>query len=184
MIFMSQSGLLDAARPGDHGDWDKWYLEHLAIMSSVKGVDSAQRFKCIGGEQSPSLAMYTLASASVFDDPYYLSVRGMGEWLALIDRRWYRRNLFDGLVAAPQVRDDQRLLVADRAQPGADIAGIGCDWLAAVALDKSTPFRGIAVVDAQIAGRLDPAAGSFGLYRPVTRRFTPQPAPHPTRNAG
>ena len=45
--------------------------------------------------------MYSVASPNVFDDPYYQSVRGMGEWLTLIDRRYYRRNLFAGAERAP-----------------------------------------------------------------------------------
>ena len=165
MIFMSQSGITDPARAAD---WDRWYVEHLKIMLSVNGVNSTQRFKLVKGDQSPSLAMYSMVSAAVFDDPYYLSVRGMGEWTALIDRSFYRRNLFDGLERAPAVRDDQRLLVADRATPQGQIAGIAFDWLEAVAIDKSTPYRGIAVVAREIAERLPSAGAEFSVYQPAT----------------
>ncbi len=70
-------------------------------MLTVPGVSSAQRFVTDTPGYSPSLAIYTMAGPGVFDDPYYLSVRGMGEWLPLIDRRYYQRNLFAGLDRAP-----------------------------------------------------------------------------------
>lgn len=149
MIFMSQSGLTDPSR---EADWDVWYLDHLRLMAAVTGVDSAQRFKTRTGGYSPSLAMYTMESQAVFADPYYLSIRGLGEFLPLIDRRHYHRNLFAGLDLAPAVRMDQLLLVWDCARP-CELPGVAFTWLNAVAIDHSTPYRGIAVVDAR-----DPAA--------------------------
>ena len=87
MIFMSQSGLMEASQ---ETAWDRWYLGHLQVMLTVNGIDSAQRFKLIEGNNSPVLAIYTIASPEVFQDATYLSVRGMGEWLPLIDRRQSR----------------------------------------------------------------------------------------------
>ncbi len=148
MIFMSQSGLTDTTRAAD---WDAWYLEHLRIMATVPGISSAQRFKTDTPGSSPSLAIYSVASADVFKDPYYLGVRGMGEWQALVDRRYYKRNLFSGLDRAPQVADNQVMLVADRALAEGAIAGIDFTWLKCVGIDRSTPYRGLAVIDAGAA---------------------------------
>jgi hypothetical protein len=167
MIFTSQSGLIDPAR---EAAWDAWYLEHLRIMVTVPGIGSAQRFKTAAPGHSPSLAMYSIASPDVFVDPYYQRVRGMGEFLPLIDRRYYRRNLFAGLDAAPRVGDDSVLLVADRDRPS-EIAGIALIWLEAVGLDRSTPYRGIAIVERTAADGL--ARGDVAVYRPVTMRMTP-----------
>jgi len=166
VIFMSQSGLTDLSR---EGDWDAWYVEHLRIMLTVPGVSSTQRFKTDAPGHSPSLAMYSFASAAVFQDPYYLSVRGMGEWLPLIARQHYRRNLFEGLDAAPDVPPDRVLIVADRERPETGPRGVAFNWLKAVALDLSTPYRGIAVVDRAAAAALA-ADASVALYRPVTAR--------------
>lgn len=170
MIFMSQSGLSDAAR---EGDWDRWYLDHLGIMATVPGISSAQRFKTSSPGHSPSLAMYSVSSASVFQDPYYLSVRGMGEWLALIDKQYYRRNLFDGAQRAPEVPEDRVLLVADRGQPEDALAGIAWTWLECAGIDRSTPYRGIAVVEDAQARNLDQAF-RIGVYRPATICHKPQ----------
>ena len=166
MIFMSQSGLSDPSR--EH-EWDAWYIEHLRIMATVPGVASTQRFKTTSPGHSPSLAMYSMASAEVFRDPYYLSVRGMGEWLPLIQKHFYRRNLFDGLDIAPDVGKESVLLVTDRSQPGPMQFNIGLTWLKAVGIDMSTPYRGIAVVKDAAAAAL-PANCGFAVYRPVTLR--------------
>ena len=166
MIFMSQTGLTDLTR---EKEWDAWYVEHLRIMLTVPGIASAQRFKTDSPGHSPSLAMYTIASAEVFRDPYYLSVRGMGEWLPLVPKQDYHRNLFEGLDAAPEVAEDSVLIVADRDRPGAGPQGVTLTWLKAVGIDLSTPYRGIAIVRRAAADSLT-AAGSIGVYRPVTPR--------------
>jgi hypothetical protein len=168
MIFTSQSGLSD---PGREAEWDAWYAEHLRVMVTVPGITSAQRFKTTSRGYSPSLAMYTVVSAAVFADPYYQSVRGMGEWLPLIQTQHYRRNLFDGLDAAPDVPEDALLVVADREDPEA-WPGLTPTWLRAVGLDRSTACRGIAVVPRAAA---DTVAGpGIGVYRPVSPRIVPR----------
>ena len=167
MIFMSQSALV---APERESDWDRWYIEHLRIMATVPGISSAQRFKTDAPDYPRSLAMYSIASADVFSDPYYQSIRGMGEWAQLIDRRFYRRNLFEGLDRAPTVGESQVLLVTDREAPDDAAGEAPWTWLQCVAIDRSTPYRGIAVVDAAAAD----LAGSRGLaaYRPVTLAVT------------
>ncbi len=166
MIFMSQSGIL---APQREAEWDQWYLAHLELMLTVQDIDSAQRFKLIEGDNSPSLAIYTIASPEVFQDEYYLSIRGMGEWLALIDRRYYRRNLFAGLDVAPEVSEADVLLVADRDQSEPGLGGIEWTWLESVGLDCSPRYRGLACV------ALAEAALMSGIgvahYRPVTGRW-------------
>ncbi len=166
MIFMSQSGLTD---PNRSSDWDAWYLEHLRVMASVEGIESAQRFKTNAPNYSPSLAMYSMESAAVFQDPYYLSIRGMGEFQGLVDKRYYHRNLFSGLDLAPAVSPGQVLLVWDAASARAT-DGFEFTWLKAIAVDKSTPFRGIAVVEATTANALLGALG-IACYLPVTGVF-------------
>jgi len=162
---MSQSGLLD--RAGDD-DWDRWYVEHLRAMVTAPGISSGQRFKTETPGFPPSLAIYGVASPAVFDDPYYLSVRGLGEWQQLIDRQHYHRNLFDGLEHAPEVAEDERLLVADREEPEGAVQGIDLVWLECVGIDRSTPYRGLAVLAATHAPPLDAAVA---VYRPVTPRI-------------
>ena len=165
MIFNSQSGITDRAR---EADWSQWYFEHLRIMATVPGVFSAQRFVTTHPGHPPSLAMYGVASADVFKGEYYLSVRGMGEWLPLIDKRWYRRNLFDGLAAAPVVNDDQVLLVADRDAPDAALNMAPFVWLAVAGIDRSTPYRGLAVIH---KNELPALPADVAIYTPASKRY-------------
>jgi hypothetical protein len=166
MIFMSQSGLTDPSRAAE---WDAWYVEHLNVMVSVPRITTAQRFFTDAPGYSPSLAMYTVPGPEIFDDPYYRSVRGMGEWVELIDRRHYHRNLFSGLERAPAVASGQRLVVADRAEPDPALAAVPLTWLACAGIDRSTPVRGIAVVDAAAADAL--RGRDVAIYRPVTQQM-------------
>ena len=168
MIFMSQSGLTDASR---EREWDRWYVAHLQVMASVPGISSAQRFRTSTPGFPPSLALYSVESPEVFQDAYYLSVRGMGEWLALIDRKYYRRNLFDGLEHAPKVESDARLLVADRDRPDPALVGAGWIWLECVGIDRSTPYRGIAVVSDESAEKM--RIDAVAVYAPATTCYKP-----------
>jgi hypothetical protein len=170
MIFMSQIGITDPTR---ERELDGWYVEHLKIMLTVPGVSSAQRLKTTSAGYPPSLAMYTVSGAGVFHDPYYLSVRGMGEWMPLVDKAHYRRNLFDGLDEAPDVSENARLLVADREGPEPDLLAIPWAWLECVGIDRSTPFRGIAVVPLSVAEKAS-GASAVAVYTPVTARLRPK----------
>ena len=169
MIFTSESGLTDPSR---RAEWDAWYRGHLAAMASVPGVSSAQRFRVLADGPPPSLAMYTVASASVFDGAIYLRTRGMGPFLSVVDERVHRRNLFEGLDAAPDVPAGGILLVADRSQPGPMVNGVV--WLRAVALDRSVAYRGIGVFpDLEAAGAAGARLGGVAFYTPMTETFLP-----------
>src|SRR5260221_7527291 len=131
MIFTSESGLTDRSRVAE---WDAWYRGHLAAMVAVPGVTSAQRFRALDPGPPPSLAMYTVASPAIFESEIYLRTRGMGPFVPLVDRGLHRRNLFEGLDAAPEVPIGGILLVADRAVAAPMVEGIA--WLRAVAIDR------------------------------------------------
>lgn len=167
MIFTSESGLTDPSRMPE---WDAWYQGHLAAMAAVPGITSAQRFRGLDQGPPPSLAMYTVASPAVFDSEIYLRTRGMGPFLPLVDRGLHRRNLFEGLDAAPEVPIGGILLVADRAAE--DPAAEGIVWLRAVAIDRSTPYRGIAAFpDLASARHAAARLGGAAFYTAITERF-------------
>ena len=152
MIFMSQSGIID---PTQEPQWAQWYVEHLRIMRTVDGITSAERFQTTALNWPPSLAMYSIRSPEVFVDPYYQKIRGMGPWLSLIDKRFYQRNLFEGVaqasIMAPEVPAGSVLVVTDQAQPELDpqmpyLEGVTFTWLRTVGLDQTTHYRGISVI--------------------------------------
>jgi hypothetical protein len=168
MIFTSESGLTDPSRLAD---WDSWYRGHLAAMAAVPGVGSAQRFRALREGPPPSLAMYSVASPAVFDSEIYLRTRGMGPFLSVVDEGMHRRNLFEGLDAAPDVPAGGILLVADRG--AAEPASEGIVWLRVVALDRSVPYRGIAQFPDLAAARRAGArlGGAVSFYAPMTETF-------------
>jgi RimJ/RimL family protein N-acetyltransferase len=174
MIFFSESGLIEPSR---RPEWDEWYKGHLAAMASAPGVLSAQRFAALDPGVPPSLAMYTVTSPAVFTNETYLRVRGMGPWLGLVDETLHRRNLFDGAEAAPIIPDGGVLAVADRAAPE---TLDGVMWLRAAGLDRTTPYRGLAVFPDTASARRA-LGGKAALYRPVTARYagTPEPRRNP-----
>src|SRR5216684_8884653 len=100
MIFTSESGLTDPSRIAE---WDTWYRGHLAAMVAVPGISSAQRFRALDQGPPPSLAMYSVASPAVFESEIYLHTRGMGPFVSVVNEAVHRRNLFEGLDAAPEV---------------------------------------------------------------------------------
>lgn len=167
MIFTSESGLTDPSRIPE---WDAWYQGHLVAMAAVPGITSAQRFRALDQGPPPSLAMYTVASPAVFDSEIYQRTRGMGPFVPLVDRGLHRRNLFEGLDVAPVVPIGGILLVADRG--AADPAAEGIVWLRAVAIDRSTPFRGIAAFpDLASARHAAARLGAAAFYTAITERF-------------
>ena len=157
MIFMSQSGIND---PALSEQWSTWYVEHLRIMQTVDGIDSAVRFQTTTPGWPPSLALYSIRSAAVFNDPYYLTIRGMGPWAQRIEKRFYQRNLFEAATdtedarLAPVVPQHCALIVTDQTQPTLLIEDLSFLWLKSVGLDQTTPYRGIAVVPQQHAETL------------------------------
>jgi hypothetical protein len=169
MIFTSESGLTDPSRLGE---WDEWYLGHLAAMAAVPGITSAQRFRALDDGPPPSLAMYTVASPAVFDSEVYRRTRGMGPFVPVVDERMHRRNLFAGLDVAPELPPSGILLIADRSTPGPDWAGL--IWLRAAGLDHSTAYRGIAACsDLAAAREVGERIGGAAFYKPITKRFAP-----------
>jgi RimJ/RimL family protein N-acetyltransferase len=168
MIFTSESGLTDASRIAE---WDAWYPSHLAAMVAVPGIASAQRFRALDKGPPPSLAMYTVASPAVFDSEVYLKTRGMGPFVPVVDPALHRRNLFEGLDAAPAAPSGSILVVADRAAP--EPAADGIVWLRCVGIDRSTPYRGIAVFpDIARARAAADGLGGAACYAPLTERIT------------
>lgn len=156
--------------PGHEPALELWYLEHLRNMASVPGIFSAQRFKTSTPGFPRSVALYSVASEQAFDHPFYQRIRGLGAMAPYIDERSHHVDLFAGMDTAPQVRDDERVLLTDRTSPGSIIAGIPCAWLKCVGRDFSTPYRGIGIVAGNAVPPLDAAVA---VYHPVTIRFGP-----------
>lgn len=175
MIYMVECALGDVQT---EDDWNRWYadMKPPARLLSVPGFGSAQRFRGIGARRQHYLAVYTVASAQVLGSPAY---RGIGGGNFLTDRwkpliRMWQRNLFESDNEAPSVPAGAALLVVDAARPGLELPGCAIAWMRCVGLDRTTPFRGLAVVGRELAETLTATgAPAIGAFLPRTDRLVP-----------
>ena len=95
--------------------WHEWYAGYLQKLISVPGIYTAQRFKAIGCVPSRYLAMYSIESADVYTSEAYKNIGGGGSQSASFHHAYqlWTRNLFEGALRAPVVRDGQRVFVFD-----------------------------------------------------------------------
>lgn len=151
-------------------EWDAWYMQHVEVLLAVPGIRTAQRFECLTQWPSRFLTIYSVDSAQVMESKDYRQGGGRGstgKWQPLMTN--WLRNLFDGLATAPAVPEEARLLVTEN-QP-IEIADCGCEfsWLRNAGLDRTVPWRGIAVASAANAGRItEKTMGHVRVYRPLT----------------
>ncbi len=131
-------------------EWDEWanHMKPPRIMLTVPGIHSAQRFKGTNVDPPPYYALYTVDSLEVMQSDAYRNAGGgrfqTDRWMPVISM-WHR-DLFEGIDEAPEVPMDAGLLVLDREQPEGDVGGINFRWMKSVGLDRSTPYRALAVV--------------------------------------
>lgn len=165
MIYMVDHIFAD---PALEPEWHEWYGGYLKKLVSVPGIHSAQRFKMVGAVPSRYLAMYSIDSADVYESAGYKAIGGGGSQSKRfhpVYRLWIR-NLFDGAARAPEVKQDQRVLVWDRDTRDVEgPLGSRATWLESVGLHKTTKYRALVVLD---AGEATPAIPESRLYDPFT----------------
>lgn len=170
MLYMVECAFTEPAR---EAEWNAYYdAEKLANLLALPGFRASQRFRAITDTPSPYLAIHSVRDASVFDRTDYRIVGGgtFDGWEGSVTN--WRRNLFAGMEAAPEVATDKLLVLLDDptgadAVPGADIA-----WLEIAGLDRSVERRGFAIVDWDTGADLarDEPAG-LKVFKPITTRL-------------
>ncbi len=157
--------------PEIENEWNNWYAGYLRILLAVPGIQTAQRFTVSASKPSKFMAMYTIDSGDVFESAPYKASGGGGNASARFRPGYqsWTRNLFESAGTAPAVAQDRVLVVADRATPG----GAPFEWLPAVGLHKTTPFRGLAILTADEAAHFsDDAKGELIVYSPLTPQMS------------
>ena len=163
MIYMVDHVYTD---PNTEPEWHAWYSGYLQKLLSVPGIHSAQRFKAVGHTPSRYLAMYSIDSADVYTSQGYKNIGGGGSQSARFHPHYqmWTRNLFEGPVSAPVVRDGERVLVFDRQEKAENIDS-RATWLHTVGLHMTTRHRAFIVLGANAP--VPTVEGSF-LYEPYT----------------
>jgi hypothetical protein len=171
MIYMVDHIFTD---PAQEPAWHTWYDGYLKKLLSVPGIHSTQRFKAIGETPSRFLAMYSIDSADVYTSEGYKDIGGGGSQSASFHPCYqlWTRNLFDGAVGAPVVREGQRVIAFDR-DARSELGALESRvlWLNAVGLHMTTKHRGVVVLDAGEAAPAPAIPGSH-LYAPFTAAQT------------
>lgn len=139
-------------------------------LLSVPGFRSAQRFRGTGARHQHYLALYDVESPEVMSSPAYLGIGGgnflTDVWKPLI--QMWQRNLFERDTLAPRVPQDGALVLVDAATPDMVLPGCAIEWMLCVGLDRTTPFRGLAVVTRAAADAVVSAASAIGVFRART----------------
>ncbi len=169
MIYMVEHTF---SLPELEDEWNAWYCGNLRVLLSVPGIDSAQRFRVPEASPPRYMAMYTVAGPEVFESDAYRSAGGGGA-NSIRFRPAYQvwvRNMFADIDAAPAVGSGQCLVTVDAPQLPCDLPGIPLQWGRAIALHKTTPLRGLAVVDHATAQPLRSRSG-VTVYEPHGARL-------------
>lgn len=159
--------------PVSDAEWSQWSSEMkpVPVLMAVQGFTAAQRFKGINDPLAPSIAVYSVTSADVLtSDDYFKNAKGgnLGSprWKPRL--KYWLRNLYSGMDRQPAVPMDSVLVVLDAQSPGATLGDIAFTWIECVGLDKTTPYRGMAVVPrAQAEAWFKDTRPGLQIYRPL-----------------
>lgn len=157
--------------PALEAEWSQWCTNYLRMLIAVPGIQSIQRFRVSGSSPSRYMSMHTVDSAQVFDSAPYKASGGGGrasERFRPAYQSW-RRNLFEAAMPAPMVGEGQVLLVRDSKAPD----GAPFTWIRVAGLDRSTPYRGLAVMAAADAAGIAAASpADTVIYSPLAPQWT------------
>ena len=170
-IYMVQHAF---SRPDWEEEWNAWYGGNLKVLMGVPGFRTGQRFKALDGFPPRYMAVYTVDSPDVFESKRYLDAGGGGtnsQRFRPAYQVWIR-NLFEGIDAAPEIRDGDYLVSVDSNARDLDVPGVQPIWLKSTGFHMTTPYRGIAAASRD---QVEPLRrnNSVTVYQPITAQQGP-----------
>lgn len=169
MIYTVDCAFTD---PSQLSAWNAYYDEEkLPALLTLPGFRASQRFRAITDTPAPYLALHSIRDAAVLDQEIYRNVGGgtFGGWEHSIIN--WDRNLFTGMEAAPEVSPEQCMLLLDDRASADTVPEARFVWLDIVGLDRTTPQRGLAIVDRAAGERLARDKGDIvRVFAPIGRR--------------
>ena len=170
-IYMVQHAF---SRPDWEDEWNAWYGNNLKVLLSVPGFRTGQRFKALDGSPPRYMAVYTVDSPDVFDSRSYKYAGGGGTNSQRFHPAYHVwiRNLFEGIKAAPAIRDDQYLVSLDSTTQNVEVPGVPLTWLNTTGFHMTTPHRAIGTAR-QIAVEALRKNSGVTVYRPITGQQGP-----------
>jgi hypothetical protein len=130
-------------------EFDAFYDGHIAMLLSIEGFRSAQRFACVHGAKAPYLALYRLASPEVLTSENYTSKAGRMSVNASMRERItnWDRNLVSGPIDDMDVAMGGWMVLVDRLDPQSPPLPDGFAPLTIIGLDKTLAERGVRIGD-------------------------------------
>jgi len=128
-------------------DFEAFYEGHVAMLLTIEGFLSAQRFECVHPARAPFLAIYQLADPSVMTREAYTSKAGRMSVDPTIRQRVtnWDRNLVAGATADMHVPMGGWMVLIDRLDPGSPALPDGFVPLNVIGLDKTIAGRGFRI---------------------------------------
>ncbi|MBT5049637.1 MAG: sugar ABC transporter [Rhodospirillaceae bacterium] len=175
MIYMVECAFTDPAR---ETAWNDYYSdEKLANLLALPGFRASQRFRAINHTPAPYLAVHSVRDAAVLDRPDYRTVGGgtFDGWDERVTN--WKRNLFAGMEAAPEVSAEECLILLEDPAAAQTIPAMAdFVWLDIAGLDRTTERRGLAIIDRETGESLArDRADILGVFAPITDRHV---SPH------
>jgi hypothetical protein len=170
-IYMVQHAF---SRPDWEEEWNAWYGNNLKVLLAVQGFRTGQRFKALDGSPPQYMAVYTVDSPDVFDSRPYKDAGGGGTNSQRFRPAYHvwTRNLFEGIKAAPAVRDDEYLVSVDSTTQKVELPGVLLTWLNSTGFHMTTPYRAIGTAR-QVSVEALRQNSSVTVYRPITAQQGP-----------
>jgi hypothetical protein len=126
-------------------EFDAFYDGHIAMLLTIEGFQSAQRFACVHAAKAPYLALYKLAGAAVLTSENYTSKAGRMSVRASMRGRIsnWDRNLVSGPIDDMEVAMTGWMVLIDRIDPQSPALPAGFVPLTIIGLDKTLAERGV-----------------------------------------
>ena len=130
-------------------EFDAFYDRHIAMLLTIKGFQSAQRFACVHAAKAPYLALYRLAGPAVLTSKNYTSKAGRMSVKASMRERItnWDRNLVNGALDELEVAMGGWMVLIDRLDSQSPALPDGFTPLTIIGLDKTLAERGVCTGD-------------------------------------
>jgi len=128
---------------------DDFYARHIAMLLTIEGFQSAQRFVCDHPARAPFMAIYKLADSSVMTSENYTAKAGRMSVNPTMRARMtnWDRNLVDGDIGGMTVAMGGWMVLIDRLDPASPPLPDGFAPLRIIGLDKTIAERGVCFGD-------------------------------------
>lgn len=155
----------------DRAEFDDFYHNHISMLLTIDGFQSAQRYECTHEASAPFMAVYRLRDADVMTSDNYTSKAGRNSVDPAFRAKMtnWDRNLVHGDIESMDVPDGSSMVLIDRHTPDSPVLPDGVTPLEIVGLDATIVQRGVRIsLDGDATTPDTPAEGwTVRSFRPI-----------------